>query len=294
VSTRLRWIVLAYCTCAAVWGTTWYTVRASIGAGGYPTVEAAALRFALATLLLLPFAFRLRPRPATRAQWIWLTVAGVLDAVGYSLVYLGEERVPGGLAAVLYATQPLILALLLTATRMEPIRTSALAGAVISFVGVGLIFHQRIDVSPRQAVGIALVLGSVLASTLYTMILKRHASGVHTVVSTTIFLAVTAICLWAVVLVQGGPHLPWPPPLGPSLAVLYLAVFGSVVAFITYIWLIEHVSLQASSTLVFVLPVIALVVDALFEREIRLEPSAYVGIAITLGGLVVSLAARRR
>jgi drug/metabolite transporter (DMT)-like permease len=292
--TPLRWIVLAYCTCALVWGTTWFTVRVCIGPGGYPTIEAAALRFTLATLILAPWALRLRSRPRGVGQWGWLVVAGILDAAGYALVYLGEERVPGGLAAVLFATQPLVMATLLTITGMERIRPTDVVGAFVSLAGVALIFADRVDVSAHQAVGVALVLGSMLASTLYAMVLKRHAEGLHAVVSTAIFIGVTAVVLWIAVLVRGDVHVPWPPPVAPTMALVYLAVMGSVVTFVTYIWLIGHVKLMTVGTLSFVLPVIALVMDALFEREIRLEPRAYVGIAITLAGLLVSLALRPR
>jgi drug/metabolite transporter (DMT)-like permease len=292
--TPLRWIVVAYCTCALVWGTTWYTVRVCIGPGGYPTIEAAAIRFTLATMILVPWALRLRSRPDGLRQWGWLVVAGILDALGYALVYLGEERVPGGLAAVLFATQPLVMAILLTLTGMERIRPTDVVGAVVSLAGVGVIFADRIDVSAHQAVGVGLVLGSMLASTIYAMVLKRHSAGLHAVVSTAIFIGVTAVVLWIAVLVGGGPEIPWPPPLAPSLALVYLAVLGSVVAFVTYIWLIGRVKLMTVGTLSFVLPVIALVVDAMFERQIRLEPRAYLGIAMTLSGLLVSLALRPR
>ena len=107
-----RSIVIAYLVCALIWGTTWFAIRVCIGPGGYPTMPAAAIRFGIAALILIPMAWRARPWPTGRA-WMWLVIAGVLDAVGYALVYLGEERVPGGLAAVLFGTQPLILALLL-------------------------------------------------------------------------------------------------------------------------------------------------------------------------------------
>jgi hypothetical protein len=117
-------VVLAYLVCAIVWGTTWHVIRICTGPAGYPTVEAAALRFALAAVVLAPIviAMRLGPWPRGRRAWAWIVVAGVLDAVSYALVYLGEERVPGGLAAVLFATQPLMLAALLTVTRAEPVR----------------------------------------------------------------------------------------------------------------------------------------------------------------------------
>jgi drug/metabolite transporter (DMT)-like permease len=283
-----RRTVLAYVVCALVWGTTWRGIRVCIGPDGYPTISAAALRFALAAVLLAPLAFRAGPWPRGR-QWPWLVLAGVLDAVGYALVYLGEERVPGGLAAVLFGTQPLIFALLLTATRMERVGWGDIAGALVSIAGVGVIFADRLDVSGSQAVGVALILGSVLASTTYSMMMKRHGQDVHAFASTWIFIAVTAVCLCGAAAVRGFP-IPWPPPVSPTLALVYLAVFGSVIAFATYFWLLSQVSLMTMSTLSFVLPIIALVVDALFETDVRLGARAYLGIGVTLSGLIVSLA----
>lgn len=283
--------MVAYLVCALVWGTTWFAIRVCIGPGGYPTMPAAAIRFALAAVILIPMAWRARPWPVGR-QWAWLAIAGALDALGYALVYLGEERVPGGLAAVLFGTQPLILALLLTATRMERIGWADIAGALVSLVGVGIIYVDRHDVSGSQAVGVALVLGSVVASTVYSMIIKRHGDDVHAFASAAVFITVTAICLGAVCLVTGDTAIPWPLPAAPTAALLYLAVAGSVVAFATYFWLLSATNLMTTSTLSFVLPLVALLVDALFEHA-SFDGRAYGGIAITLSGLIVSLAWKR-
>lgn len=282
-------VVAAYLACALIWGTTWYAIRVCIGAGGYPTLPALALRFLIAVALLLPLAFRARPWPS-RAAWGYLVLAGVLDAIGYMLVYFGEERVPGAVAAVLFGTQPLILALLLTATRMEHITRRHVAGAVVSLAGVGVIFFDRLDVSAEQAIGVGMVIASVVVSTVYSMIMKRHGAGVHAVVATTIFLGVTALVLGIVALVvDPHPELVWPPPLHPTLALLYLAIIGSVVAFLAYFWLLHKTSLVITSTLVFVYPLVAIITDALFEREVPLTVRAYAGAAIVLAGLGVSL-----
>ena len=282
-----RAVVAAYLACALIWGTTWYAIRVCIGPGGYPTLSALALRFAIASAILLPLAARARPWPRGR-QWWPLVLAGVLDAAGYLLVYLGEERVPGGLAAVIYGTQPLVLAILLTATRMEHFTRRHLAGAVLSLAGVAVIFVDRLEVSPRQAIGVALVLASVVVSTAYSMIMKRHGGRVPNLVATAIFLAVTAIVLGAIAVVARA-SLPWPPPGAPTAALAYLAVVGSVVAFLCYFWMLDRTSLLVASTLVFVFPLVALVTDALFERAITLGARAYLGAAITLAGLAVSL-----
>jgi drug/metabolite transporter (DMT)-like permease len=280
-----RAVVAAYATCALIWGTTWYAIRVCLA--GYPTYDAVALRFAISTLVLVPIAARARPWPSGRA-WLPFVIAGMLDAVGYLLVYLGEEDVPGGIAAVIYGTQPLVLALLLTATRMEQLRLRHVAGALVSLVGVAVIFIDRLDVSARQAVGVALVFGSVFVTTAYSMIMKRYGGAIPSLVATTIFLAVTALVLGVVAISVGDP-VPWPPPVKPTLALLYLATAGSVVGFLCYFWLLDRTNLFVTSTLVFVFPLVALVTDALFEHTIELGPRAYAGAAITLGGLAVSL-----
>ena len=278
-------VLAAYLACAFIWGTTWYAIRVCIA--DYPTLAALALRFVIAVLILLPIAVRARPWPRGRA-WVYLVLAGVLDAAAYLLVYLGEERVSGAVAAVLYGTQPLILAVLLTVARMERITRRHVIGAVVSLAGVTVLFLDRLDISAHQAVGVVMVIGSVVFATAYSMIMKRQSSSVHRVVSTTVFLGVTALVLSAVALVAQEP-MPWPPPIEATTALLYLAIIGTVVAFLVYFWLLGKTSLLVTSTLVFVFPLVALVTDALFERELPLNGRAYLGVAITLLGLGVSL-----
>ena len=278
-----RAVVAAYLACALIWGTTWFAIRVCIA--GYPTLLALALRFGLAFVVLLPLALR---APRVKLAWRPLVFAGLLDATAYTLVYLGEERVPGGIAAVLYGTQPLILALLLQVVRIESIARRHVIGALISLAGVGLLFLDRLDVSPYQAVGVVLVIGSCVAATGYSMVMKRQPSGL---VPTTVFIGVTALAIGVVAAIDGRAP-PWPPPLAPTLALVYLAVIGSVVAFLTYFWLLDRTSLLVTSTLVFVFPLVALVTDALFERAIALGPRAYLGAAVTLAGLAVSLKRR--
>jgi len=279
-----RSVVAAYLSCAFIWGTTWYGIRVCIA--DYPTFAAVALRFTIAVLLLLPLAAR-KPWPRGKPL-AYLVIAGVLDAAAYLLVYLGEERIPGGLAAVLYGTQPLILALLLSVARIERITHRHLIGAIVSLAGVIVLFLDRLHVSTKQAIGVVMVIGSVVVATTYSMIMKQHAKTVHNLVATTIFLGVTAFALGVVAFVAADP-IPWPLPLKGTFALGYLAIVGTVVAFLVYFWLLNKTGLLVTSTLVFVYPLVAIVTDRLFEHELPLAARSYVGVAITLGGLAVSL-----
>jgi drug/metabolite transporter (DMT)-like permease len=284
-------LALAYLLCALVWGTTWFAIRVNIGPAAYPTVTAVAARFVLASLLLLPLSLAQRGWPRGRTL-LWVLLAGVLDAAGYLLVYLGEERVTGGVAAVLFGTQPLIFAALATATKTDRVVRTDLLGAVVSLGGVLLLFFDRLVVSTDQALGVLLVLAAVVVSTVYSMIMKRHAAAVPTLIATTIFLLATAVTLSiAAVIVGAAP--PWPPPLKPTLALFYLAAFGSVAAFLCYFWMLRRISLLTTSTLVFVFPIVALVTDGLWEPGV-IGGRAYVAVGITLLGLAVSLLGRGR
>jgi drug/metabolite transporter (DMT)-like permease len=289
-------VALTYVICAVVWGTTWFAIRVSIGAGGYPTFESAALRFTVATAALaivwwLGFA---RPGPQTRRQVLWLVAAGLLNATGYALVYRAEESVPGAVAAVLFSTIPLFTALMVTVTRTERVSAGQLAGSVLALAGVGLIFSDRLAVSADQAAGIGLILCAVMCSAAYGVIVKREAAPLNPLATVTVFLAVTAAALWILAPLAGPITTPWPPPLEPTLAVVYLGLFGSVLAFASYFYLIKRISLMASTTLVFIQPLIAVVVDALWERDVILAPASYAGMAITLVGVAVTLILRVR
>lgn len=260
-----------------------------IAPGGYPTYTAAALRFVLAAVILGAIvAFGgARPLPRGRRAWTWLVIAGLFNFAGYALVYTAEESIPGALGAVTYGTAPLITAVVAALTGTERATRAAVAGALVGLAGIALIFWDRLNVSSSQAAGVAMVLASVLLSSGYNVILKRQATGQHPLATNMVFLGTTALAMSALALGHG-ERMPWPPPPGPSLAVLYLAVVGSVVAFASYFYLLQRTKLMTSSTLVLWPPIVALVVDAIWESQ-KVAPLTYVGAAVTLAGVGMNL-----
>jgi drug/metabolite transporter (DMT)-like permease len=288
-------IVLSYCACAVIWGTTYFAIRVCIAPGGYPTYLAAALRFGIAAVVLggVVLAGLARPVPRGRRAYGVLGIAGLLNFTSYTLIYTAEERIPGGLAAVIFGTLPLVTAVIVALTGTERPTRAAIIGSVISLAGICLISLDRLDVSPAQALGCLMVFGSVTCSATYNMLLKRHAQGHHPLASNAVFLSVTAVLMTLLAATVERRAPPWPPPLSPTLAVLYLAVVGTVVAFAGYFYLLKRVRLMTLATLVVVQPLIALVVDALFESQ-RIGGRTYGGAAVTLAGVVVNIAGSAR
>jgi drug/metabolite transporter (DMT)-like permease len=287
--------VAAYIACALIWSTTWFAIRLCIAPGGYPTYLAASLRFLLAAAILggLWLAGVARPGARNARELAWVCLAGVLNAVGYGMVYAGEQHIPGGLAAVIYGTLPLFTALFAWLSKTERVTPNAIVGSFLSLIGIVAISADRLAVSRQQAVGVALVVGSVVSCTLYTIILKRRASGQHPLATTALFLAATSLVMTSFAAVYEGKLVPWPPPVAPTIAVVYLGVVGSVVAFAAYFYLLKRVKLMTITTLVFIEPILALAVDARWEHTVRLDRWTYAGAALTLGGVLVSLWSKR-
>lgn len=281
----------AYLLCALVWGTTWFAIRVSIGPGGFPTYEAAALRFSVAVVIIaLPWLTRLPSLKHQLGQQLWwVCAAGLTNAASYGLVYKGEESVPGSVASVLFGSLPLVTAICAAATRTEVVSAGQVSGALIALAGITVIFWDRLSVSRHQAAGVALIFGAVIANAAYLLIFKRKAGEAHSMAATGVFLAATSVGLWFFSLTRGWQPLPRPLPAKPTLALLYLSVFGSVIAFSCYLYLLKQVSAMTVSSLVIVEPLIAINVDHMWEHGIKLAPLTYAGAIITLTGLLISL-----
>jgi drug/metabolite transporter (DMT)-like permease len=289
-------VVVCYVVCALVWSTTWFAIRVCIGEGGYPTFPAAAIRFTIAALVLaaiVALGFG-RPRPRGRRQITWLAVAGAFNGIAYAMVYRAEDTLPGGVVAVIFGTYSLFTAIGATLTSTERVRAIDILAATLSLVGMAVVFWDRLSVSSDQAIGVVFALSSVFASVVYNIIFKREASDVNPLSSTALLLSVAALSLWLASLARGPIALPWPPPAAPTVALLYLAILGSVVTFACYFYLLKRVTLMAASTLVLIQPVLALLVDAMFEKEVRLVGRSYLGVAITFGGVAVALGGKWR
>jgi drug/metabolite transporter (DMT)-like permease len=247
------------------------------------------MRCTLAALIVATFSLagKVKTQKPSSDQIFWLVLAGAFSALGFGLVYTAEKSISGGICSILNATSPLLMALVATLTGAERVSRGSLIGSFLALVGILLIFQERVHASADQAVGICLMMGSVLLAVINNVILKKHTKQQHPLASTGAFAVVCAIVFWILTGAVEARPLPMPLPVVPALAVGYLGVFGSVVAFSAYFYLIKRVRLMTLTTLVFFPPIIALVVDALWEKAVVLGPESYLGIAVTLMGVAV-------
>src|SRR5947199_167452 len=224
-----------------IWGSTWLAIR--IGLQGAPPFLAASLRFfvASATLAVLALPFRSK-WPANRTEWKLVVFVGlVLFTADYGLIYWGENNgVESGLSAILFATLPLLTAVVANALLPgERLTVQKLAGIGLGFGGILLIFRGQIATAGADKAFpmIAIVLSATCAA-VATVALKRwgaetdpvtfNAGAMPNGAASLAALSVTARETWRV------PS--WPEGIG---AILFLALAGSVVTYVTWQWLLQ-------------------------------------------------------
>ncbi len=275
-----------------IWGSTWLVIRE--GLRDLPPLTGAAVRFSGAAVLFVGVAALLKRREGGSRPPLWMSVTmGLLNfAVPYGLVYHAETVIPSSLTSVLWAVFPILVAIsghfLLPD---ETLRPSQALGFVTGFLGVGLLFLTDLRAMGPEAVGMgALVLLSPTSAAIANLLIKRHGAGVSSVRLTRNGMAVGAVGLGVAALLTEDPaQAVW--SRSAILSVVYLTVFGTVVTFGLYFWLLRFASAQRLSLIAYVTPVIAVLLGWLVGEE-PIGTTTLSGAGLVLAGIWV--AARRR
>ncbi|MCA0454683.1 MAG: EamA family transporter [Chloroflexi bacterium] len=259
-----RWrLILSFAAIYFLWGGSFLAIRFSLET--IPTFMISFARFACAGVILMTVAWRSgAPRP-TWAQWRTAAILGFIMFFGAnSTLVAGQRTVASGLAATLYATLPLWMAVLgwLWQGEDRP-RGRVLVGLVLGFAGVVLMFGgggSGIDPTGGLLViasAIFWAVGSLLSRKVDKPQSSAMASGMNLFCSGLMFLIVSVF--------SGEPaqlHISMI-SLKSWLALLYLIVGSSVVAFSCYMWLLSVTSTSRVATYAYVNPVVALFIGAL-------------------------------
>ena len=289
---RLVWLILC-----GIWGSTWLFIK--LGLADLPPITFAGIRFVIAcTILFSLIRIRRIPVPRARADWILLATSGILSfGFNYGLVFWGEQYITSGLAALLQSTLPafgLVFAhLYLPAERLS---WKKISGVVLGVCGVGVVFSNQLAVSGRQALAgcVALVLSAMFAA--YSNVLvKRFGKHLNPAVLSAGQMLFGLLLLLAVgIPLEGNPfHLHW--TLVAVVAMLYLAIVGSVIAFLLYYWLVLNMDVTKSMMIALVTPVVAVILGMMVLDEEFGWRTLAGGAMIMLGiGLIVVRKAKKK
>jgi len=276
-----------------VWGTTWAAIR--IGLASMPPFTSVAIRFAIATVILLAIAKALKvPLGAEpHEKTLWFLNGALFFSVSYGVVYWSEQYVPSGLAAILFATFPLLVTLFAHLFLPgEPFRFRAGLGTLVAFAGIVVIFSEDLAKigGPKTERAAAVLLLSPLVSALSSVAVKKWGAKIHPISLAAMPMAIATVVLTSLALTfERDRSIVWSRAAIGSLA--YLSVFGSAMTFTLYYWLLRHVRASHVSLIAYATPVIAVLTGVLFLDE-PLTSRVVLGGALVIAGVAFTAKSR--
>jgi drug/metabolite transporter (DMT)-like permease len=276
---------LLYAAAALIWGSTWLGIKLQLTQ--VPPVLSVGYRFCLASLILLIYCILRHKRLAfSRRDHLFMAIQGFsLFGLGYCMSYLATSYLTSGLVAVAYSTILMWNILNLRLFMGQAIAWRAFWGGILGLSGICIVFWDDLSAftATRGLIGLSMALVGAYLSSLGNVVGARHArAGVPVTQANAYGMAYGGLLTLAIHF-GGGGELVMDWTASYMAPMLYLTVFGSVVAFGCYMLLIGRIGAEYAAYVTLLMPIIALFLSTLFE-DFLWTSNAAIGVAIVLIG----------
>lgn len=282
---------ILYLTTLLIWGSTWLAIKFQLGVVA-PELSV-AYRFAIATVILLVFVLirRLKTRFPLRSH-VFIALQGFfLFSLNYILIYYAEQYLSSGLVAIIFSLIVVLNTLFGSIFLQTRIRWHVLLGALIGIAGLILVFWPELrsfSFTSARALGLGLALGGTVSASLGNIISAHNQRNGLPIVQTNLFgMAYGASFMFLLAFIRGA-ELTFDATAGYTLSIIYLALFGSVIAFGSYLTLIGRIGPDRAAYVTVLFPVVALTLSTLFEG-LRWDTLALFGVFLILAGNLLVL-----
>ena len=292
-----RWkTLIAFAIIYFVWGSTFYAIR--VGVHEVPPLLLAAARFTIAGVALFAWAVAQGDHLPRQREWAAIAVVALLIfVVDYGILFLAEQRVASGTAAVILATIPAFMALAeILFLRTERLTLRLGSALLVGLAGVVVLVDPSLGMAgaPVYALGAAGLIVSAISWSAASVLSKKLPMPSSKIMSAAAQMLVGGLMLCIVAAAAGEVHGFRVEAVsgGAWFALAYLTVAGSIVGFTAYTWLIHHHSPTKVGTYAYVNPVVAVVVGHFLGGEV-LDARTALGTALVLVSVIV-IAKRRK
>ena len=290
-------IIVPFIIFTGVWGSTWIVIRDQIGS--VPPQWSVAYRFAIAAVAMALVAkWKGHSLKIDRGALFAALVLGVTQfSVNFNSVYLAERFITSGVVATVFALLLIPNSLLAWAFLGQKPNGRFLAAGLVAIAGVGLLFAHELRTSPMEgreiAIGLSFTLLGLIGASAANVYQAGKEARRHPLLALLAWsMAIGALIDTAVAFAVAGPPVA-EARLGYWAGVLYLALFGSVLCFALYFPVVRKIGPGKAAYSSVMVPIIAMSLSTLFEGY-RWSPLAIAGATLSLGGMLLALAGRRR
>ena len=288
--------ILFYSATILIWGSTWIGIKLQLGV--VDPMISVGYRFTLAALILLLWC-RLRRLPMrfTPAEHTFIALQGTfLFAINYLLFYLAELYVASGLAAVIFSLMLLMNMINGAIFLRSPIDLRVVAGGSLGLIGIGLVFSPEITsftLENHGLRGVLLCLAATFLASLGNIISARNQKRSLPIVQTNAYGMAYGAVLMLMLALFAGKSFQIDSSPSYLIAMVYLAVFGSIIAFGCYLSLVGSIGADRAAYATLLFPLVALAISTVWENY-HWSSSAICGVALILSGNLLMLQRKKR
>lgn len=277
-----------YIMLCLIWGTTWLAIR--VGLEDFAPFFSAGWRFLIAAVVFALIIYRRKlPVPMDKKSMsIYFMLGWFSFFVPFGMVYWGEQYVSSGLAAILFAVYPFAISLFsYFFLKNEKITLKKVTGMIISFTGVYTIFYSGISTSgDLYVLGMFLIFISALMQAAVLVAFKRVGSHLNAVSVNFIPVIIAGVSFFILSFIVEPVPVKTLTTNG-VLSLIYLGIFGTVVTFSAYYYLLKRLSIVLLSFIAFITPTVAVVTGWLVMDE-TLTQNDLLGSILVIAGLVTA------
>lgn len=278
-------IILAFFAIYVIWGSTY--VLNKIAVTELPPFMLAGIRFTTAGFLIFLLAkLSGKKLRISRKQFLNTVIAGFLFlSFGNGVVVWALRFVDSGFAALVISAQPLTVLLLMLLIDGKRIQPMSMVGVLLGLLGIYLLVSQKQVVAQENSMlGIAMIFACLLSWSYGSLFVGRANLPTNHLVNTGYQMFTAGIILG---IASIGFNEPWSAPLdwstGTQLSMVLLIIFGSIVAFTSFNYLLKMVSPEKVATSTYVNPVIAMILGWYFLNEQITIQSAVAAVVLLTG-----------
>jgi len=276
----------AYVAVVLIWATTPLGIQWSGAEGGF--LFGVTARMVLGALVAVPVLWLLGQHMSFAPRALQAYAAGSLAIYGGMFgTYWAAQHLASGMVSVLFGTAPLFTSLLAAWVLGErTLNAYWLGGLLLAFTGLGLIFHEQLNLDGVGGWAVLVMISSAFIHALSTVLVKKINAPISGSVTSVgaLWLAAVLFSLTWLVLAPDGELLPQAMSERAWGAIVYLAVFGSVFGFMLFFFALRYLPASLMGLVTLLAPVLALWLGWWFEDEV-LSVAAMLGTLLVLGGL---------